>query len=105
MTRRVISVEYQIPGFSKDYYEYGSDQSLLDADVVVFKPEKFYSPSDGGKPSYDDGKSFAIQKSAKHWQAELSVALEYGKTVFLLLAKYQLRLSKLGEKKSKDERR
>jgi len=97
MAKKVISVEYQIPGFSQDYHEYSSDQSLLDADVIVFKPEQFYLPSGGGKPSFDESGSFEIQKNARHWQTELLVALEYGKTVFLILGKYQIASIRTGQ--------
>jgi hypothetical protein len=41
MARTIISVGYEIPGFSDDCHGYMSDQSLLDADVIVFEPVKF----------------------------------------------------------------
>jgi hypothetical protein len=88
MPRKIISVEYQIPGFGDNNFIYSSEQSLLDADVIVFKPMEL---SDGThKPSFTESGSFQLQQSAKHWERELVVALEYGKTIFLILGKYQI---------------
>lgn len=89
MERKIIAVEYEIPGFSGGCYEYYSDQSLLDADIVVFQPLKLGAPG-GGKASYGESASFRVQQSTSHWRTELSTALEYGKTVFLILGKYEV---------------
>jgi len=99
MPRKLISVEYEIPGFSDKHFIYSSEQSLLDADVIVFKPMRL---SDGTeKPSFTESGSFQLQQSAKHWERELSVALEYGKTVFLILGKYQIGSVHTGQRESK----
>ena len=95
MDKKIISVEYQIPGHSEQYYEYSSDQSLLDADIIVFRPQQFYDGS--GKASFDESESYDIQRSSKHWRTELVTALEYGKTVFLILGKYQLASIRTGK--------
>jgi hypothetical protein len=89
MKRRLISIGYEIPGFSDDCYEYSSDQSLLDADVLVFEPET-YDTTYGGKTTLNESGSFDIQQAAEHWRRELSTALEHGKTVFLILRRYQI---------------
>jgi hypothetical protein len=89
MQRKILSVEYVIPGLSDDHCEYCSDQSLLDADVVVFRPSEIGS-DDGGKMSINETWSFKLQQSTIHWKRELLTALEYGKTVFLILGKYQV---------------
>src|SRR5260370_10540582 len=95
MSRKIITVEYQIPGFSDKHFSYSSEQSVLDADVIVFKPMKL---SDGTeKPSFTESGSFQLQQSAKDWERELSVALEYGKTIFLILGKYQIGSVKTGQ--------
>jgi hypothetical protein len=95
MPREIISVEYEIPGFSDTHFIYSSEQSLLDADVIVFKPMQL---SDGTeKPSFTESGSFQLQQSAKHWERELSVALEYGKTIFLILGKYQIGSIRTGQ--------
>jgi hypothetical protein len=87
MARTIISIEYEIPGFSDDHYEYSSDQSLLDADVIVFQPIEF--DESYGKPSYDESGAFWLREATGHWKRELSTALEYGKTIFLIFRKFQ----------------
>lgn len=95
MARKIITVEYQIPNFSDAYFNYSSEQSLLDADVIVFKPMQLSGGSE--KPSFTESGSFQLEQSAKHWERELSVALEYGKTVFLILGRYQIASVKTGQ--------
>lgn len=82
MTRKLITINYEIPGFSDDYDSYFGDQSLLDADVVVFAPQQFSS-------SYEEDGSREIRRQTEHWRGEISTALEYGKTIFILLGKHQ----------------
>jgi hypothetical protein len=100
MRRKIISVEYEIPGFSEDHCIYASDQSLLDADLIVFQPREFGSYGDG-KVSFTEAGSFAIQESTKHWKRELLTALEYGKTVFLFLGRYEVASFQTGESEIK----
>jgi hypothetical protein len=99
MPRKIISVEYRIPGFSDEYFNYSSEQSLLDADVVVFQPMELTDDTD--KPSFSESGSFQLEQSTEHWNRELSVALEYGKTIFLILGKYQIGSVKTGKKEIK----
>ncbi len=99
MERKIISVEYEIPGFSQQYCEYSSDQSLLDADIILFRPQNFYSGS--GKASFSESGSYDIQRSSEHWRTELLTALEYGKTVFLALGKYQVASIRTGKTEAK----
>jgi len=103
MPRKIITVEYQIPGFNDTHCIYSSEQSLLDADVIVFKPMQL---SDGTeKPSFTESGSFQLQQSTEHWRRELSVALEYGKTIFLILGKYQIGSVETGKKEMKGSTR
>jgi hypothetical protein len=103
MTRKLISIGYEIPGFSEDCYAYSSDQSLLDADVVVFEPET-YDTSYGGKVSLSESGSFEIKQEAEHWRRELSTALEDGKTIFLIFRKHQIVSIESGKKEFKGAR-
>jgi hypothetical protein len=102
MARTVISIEYQIPGFSDVCYYYSSDQSLLDADVIVFQPLEF-DESDG-KPSYDESAAFTLKEATRHWKRELATALEYGKTIFLIFRKFQKASFHTGNKEFKGGR-
>jgi hypothetical protein len=87
VSKKLISIEYEIPGFSDCHHEYLSDQSLLDADLILFEPEEF--DTEYGKPEFDESDSLPLMESTRHWHSELSMALECGKTVFLILKKRQ----------------
>ncbi len=87
MAKTIISTGYEIPGFSDRRYDYWSDQSLLDGDVIVFEPDRFYEGV--SKPSFDESSAFKLKENTRHWHRELSTALEYGKTVFLMFRKFQ----------------
>jgi hypothetical protein len=100
MARKLISIGYEITGFSEDCYFYSSDQSILDSDVLVFEPET-YDTTYGGKTSLTESGSFTIQQEAEHWRRELSTALEDGKTVFLIFRKFQIVEIYTGQKEFK----
>jgi len=102
MARTIISIEYEIPGFSDIHHYYSSDQSLLDADVIVFQPIEF--DESYGKPSYDESAAFKLKESTRHWKRELSTALQYGKTVFLIFRKFQNASFHTGNKEFKGAR-
>ena len=92
MKKEIISVGFQIPGYSKYFYNYNSSQSLLDADIVVFAPD--FSCYDRisdlyGKPCLDKNDSFHFKEDTKHWRLEVSTALQEGKTVFVLMCRYE----------------
>ena len=90
--KKIISVGFEIPGYSESYERYDSSQSLLDADIVVFEPdfscyfsESFYE----GERRFDETISFLIGKHTQHWKSEISTALQDGKTVFVLMREYE----------------
>ena len=92
MLKKIITIGYDIPGYAESFHTYSSDQSLLDADMVVFEPnfenyssESYYQ----GKPSYDENESFRLQEDTKHWRKELSTALEEGKTIFVFFGRFE----------------
>ena len=73
---------------------FDSDLSLLDADVVVFKPDMsdmygYYYEHYQGKPSLSEDASFELKERLDHWRRELSTALASGKTVFVFLSDLQ----------------
>jgi predicted protein tyrosine phosphatase len=59
----------------------------LDGDVIVFEPDRFYEGV--SKPSFDESSAFKLKENTRHWHRELSTALEYAKTVFLMFRKFQ----------------
>lgn len=104
MAKKLLSVGFEIPGGMAKYVPFRSDQSLLDADVIIFQPEISgyhldYPSNYQGKPCYDSNSSFAFKEDSEHWYSELSVALNEGKTVVVLFSKYEEVFVHTGEKK------
>ena len=92
MKKKIISIGFNIPGYSKDYHRYNSSQSLLDADIVVFEPSfSCYSTTSTfeGKKYFGENKSFIIREHTEHWGSEIKIALEEGKTVFVFMGQYE----------------
>lgn len=87
--KKLITVGYDLPGHSDCYHDYSSNQSLLDADIVVFEPNLNSYSLDSNEPYYkakkcfNDNDSFRLKKDTNHWKQELTTALENGKTVFI----------------------
>lgn len=105
MPKKVITIGYQVPGLSDCYKPYSSEQSLLDADLVVFEPDisvysedEFLIGTHRGKDSYDENLSFLFKENTHHWRNELSTALEVGKTVFVIFGKYKEIFVQTGKK-------
>lgn len=91
MTKEIVSVGYEIPGFSDKEHEYDSRSSLMDADILLFcpcEPSGRYETYQG-KYSYDDSGSFKYKESSAYWSKEIMDFLKSGKTVFLFLGKMQ----------------
>ena len=94
MAKRIITISYEIPGFSGIHQSYDSEKSLLDGDIILFEsdfsPYGLDSPHTySGKPVYTKDSSFQLREDTVHWRRELSMALEHGKTVFVIFGKYQ----------------
>ena len=100
--KRILSVGFNFPGGEVERVYLDSDQSLLDADIVVFRPGFGYHPleSHQGKPLFSEKDSLQVQERLSHWRRELEAALEAGKTVLVFLAKPQEALVYTGEQKS-----
>lgn len=102
MPKKIITIGFNIPGYFECFHGYSSDQSLLDADIIIFESNfnDYYTGSHyQGKPSYGENESFGLQEATKHWKRELSTALEEGKTIFVFFSKYQEIFVHTGEKK------
>lgn len=93
MNKEIITIGYEIPGFGSSEAGFGSDQSLLDADIVVISPEEI-------TPSYRDWVSFNagggchsveasqnFERDLGRLQKELSDFLSSGRTAFVFLSK------------------
>ncbi len=99
--KNIMTIGFEIPWHSDLKKTYNSNQSLLDADIIVFEPildlynyDSFYQ----GKKCYNDSASFKFKEDTNHWRKELSTALENGKTVFVFFHKYEDFFIYTGEK-------
>jgi hypothetical protein len=90
--RKILSVGFTVPGNSVEHVDIDSDRSLLDADIILFRPGIPFSYRDygqrpyQGKPTLGQSGSFKAVEHAKHWKSELKAAVEDGKTVVVFLA-------------------
>lgn len=91
MNKQIITIGYEIPGFSDNYRGLSDPLSLMDADIVLISPQDFrpvgdwveFTSSDGGCYNVDASKKF-IQK-IEHLRKELSDHLNDGKNVFIFM--------------------
>ena len=105
MGKKIITIGYEIPGHRDWYFSFSSDQSLLDADIVVFEANfrgytrDYLEPNFRGKPLYDTDSSFKLQEDSRRWSRELATALKAGKTVFVFFKKFEEIYVYTGDKK------
>lgn len=90
--RRIFTVGFDLPGEEFEYIAFDSDQTLLDADIVLFQPTlgnySFeYAQQYGGKSILDHHSSYATKRRLDHWHAEIRAAVQAGKLVVVYLAK------------------
>jgi hypothetical protein len=88
--RRILTIGLDLATDDTEYVEFSSKISLLDWDIVLFKPEiddfvRGCTRSYQGKPRLDEIKSFQLKESCEHWRREIKQAVEAGKTVFVFL--------------------
>jgi hypothetical protein len=102
MAKKILSVGFEIPGDQAEYVSLNSNRSLLDADIVIFKPytnyENYTSRSYKGKPRLSETDSFEVAKDAAHWRSELQSAYHMGKTILVYLPKFKEYFVENGEK-------
>ncbi len=93
MARKTIfAVGFDLPdieGF--ETFSITSDQSLLDADIIVFRPTlapfggSYLAETYRGRTLLDQHASFSIEEKIGHWTAQIKSALEATKTVIIFL--------------------
>ena len=85
--KKIISIEAELSTNEIEYCDFDSDTSLLDWDIILFKPVIFVNYSDyyQGKPSLSDSSSFRLKERTEHWRREIKDAVESGKTVIVFL--------------------
>lgn len=88
--KRIFTVGFELPGNDFESIEFGSDQTLLDADIVLFEPTLgyYHSYKDyNGKPLLDDYSSFKTKEHLDHWRVEIIAAINACKLVVVYLTK------------------
>ncbi len=88
---RVLTVGCKIPGSFGEYVDLRSQVSLFDADFVLFCPSielwaYGYTRKYQGKETLSEEGSFELKETMNHWQKELALFLDTGRTVFMLMA-------------------
>lgn len=87
--RKIFSIGAELAIDDVEYCDFDSDASLLDWDIILFKPviNEFTSYADHfhGKPSLSDSSSFSLRERSEHWRREIKDAVETGKTVIVFL--------------------
>ena len=88
--KTILTIGYQIPGFSHCHNNLKSNISMLDGDVIVFCPDMIgqYHTDDyfDGKLKLTETSSREIERDSNHWRTEIIEALKADKTVFVFLA-------------------
>lgn len=90
--RRIFTVGLDLPGEEFESVEFESDQTLLDADIVLFQPTlgscNFeYNLEWAGKSVLTHRSSFSRKSRVDHWRTEIAAAVNAGKLVVVYLVK------------------
>lgn len=88
MGRHIVSVGIDIPGGEMEGIDLSARHSLLDYDIIVFRPgfPTYYSHDEyQGKPCLSDSESLNAKEAVAHWRREISAAYQAGKMVVVLL--------------------
>jgi hypothetical protein len=88
--RKILTVGVELASPDTQYASFQSKMSLLDWDIVLFKPQigdfvSAYADHYQGKPSLDDSASFKLKECCEHWRREIKQAVETNKTVLIYL--------------------
>ncbi|MYC66095.1 MAG: hypothetical protein F4X12_07165 [Acidobacteriia bacterium] len=102
MPSRIFTVGFDLPGDEFEHVPLDSDQSLLDADIVLFEPSLPLDPygrdqSYNGRRLLGERDSVRYPENARHWASELVAATNAGKLVIVYLTKPELCYRHTGE--------
>jgi hypothetical protein len=88
--KKIIVVGFSLNDEEMEFADFDSDISLLDWDIVLFRPDigDFSSSRESynGRPSLDESHSFRLKERSEHWRREIKDSVSSGKTVFVFLA-------------------
>ncbi len=101
--KTIFAINTEVPGENTSEVNYRSNQTLLDADIILFTPSLEIGWSNEtyqGKPLLSEHKSFAALEQTRHWEKEITTAVNAGKLVVVYLAKPEECFRYTGEKRT-----
>lgn len=87
--KRIFTVGFDLPGDDFEYIPFDSDQTLLDADIILFEPDLPYYSNDSfqGKMRLSEKDSFDSKETLNHWHSEILSTYNAGKLIIIYLTK------------------
>ena len=88
VSKIIFAINTVVPGSDVVEVEYFSNQTLLDADVILFTPKlptNFDDEYYMGKPCISEHRSSVALEQSRHWQKEIVAAVDAGKLVIVYL--------------------
>lgn len=88
--KKIFAVGFDLPGDDFQYIPFDSDQSLLDADIVLYKVcfgNHYPNEEHQGESLFDRSSSVRVAQNLQHWRSELLAATNTGKLVIVFLGK------------------
>lgn len=85
---KIFAVGFDLPGDDFEFVSFQSNQTLLDADIILYEPSLGrYSTveSYNGRPLLTENSSFKTKEQIDHWRSEISEAAHAGKLVIVYL--------------------
>jgi hypothetical protein len=93
VAKTLLIVGFELASDDAHEEDFTSRTSLLDWDIVLFRPtiDEFisYGEEYKGRPSLNDGRSFQLKESCEHWRREIKQAVDAGKTIIVFLPAVQ----------------
>ncbi|MND54287.1 hypothetical protein D3C81_507550 [compost metagenome] len=89
--KKILTIGLSLADEQAEFCDFDSDISLLDWDIILFKPEineYIYRRESTfeGKPCLSDDQSFKLRAQSEHWRREIKAAIEHGKLVLIFLS-------------------
>lgn len=89
--KKILTIGLSLADDQSEFCEFDSDTSLLDWDIILFKPditEYLYRRESTfeGKPCLSDNESFKLRAQSEHWRREIKAAIDHGKLVLVFLS-------------------
>ena len=84
-SKQILTVGFELASDKVEKVDLRTKRSLVDADIVLFRPDiedRFHVESlYQGKPSLDEHQSVRYRETCNHWNRQLKLAVEAGKTI------------------------